>query len=66
LAPDVKVLLERCGESDVKLYVDRINHDSPMQQRLLCRLDACWPEDFHPCGGDEFKLISEDKILEML
>jgi hypothetical protein len=66
LAPDVKFLLERCGESDVKLYVDRINHDSPMQQRLLCRLDACWPEDFHPCGGDEFKLISEDKVLEML
>ena len=54
LASDVKRLVEECPTQEVKLTVDSVNLDAPMQQRLLCRLRACWPSDFQPCQGVEF------------
>lgn len=57
LAVDVSRLITECFADDVRLYVYRVNHDAPMQQRLLCRLTACWPDNFHPCEGPEFKPI---------
>lgn len=27
---------------------------APIQFRLLCRIDAPWPADFDPCGGELF------------
>lgn len=55
LASDVKRLVQRCPTQEVRLVVDSINLDAPMQQRLLCRLRACWPDDFQPCQGDEYQ-----------
>ncbi|WP_164103571.1 HIRAN domain-containing protein [Candidatus Laterigemmans baculatus] len=57
LAADVRHLLEECPTNEVRLFVQRVNQDAPMQQRLLCRLRACWPADFQPCRGEEFEPI---------
>src|SRR5690606_9910857 len=55
LAADVNRLLRECPGGEVRLFVERVNHDAPFQQRLLCRLQACWPDGFRPCQGPEFE-----------
>jgi len=62
LASDVGQLLCQCGVDDVSLFVERVNLSAPLQQRLLCRLDACWPADFQPCSGPEFEPITEGVV----
>ncbi len=59
LAQDFWSLMEGCGPDYVQIFVHRVNRDAPLQQRLLCRVHACWPSDFQPCSGDEFKPIPE-------
>src|SRR5262249_38343325 len=59
LARDVWQLAQHCGANVINLVVDRVNKDAPLQNRLLCRMHACWPEGFQPCGGDEFLPIPE-------
>lgn len=58
LATDVKRLMSECPEQEVRLFVERVNKDAPTQQRLLCRLHACWPADFKPCQGAAFQPIT--------
>lgn len=57
LARDASTLLARIGSEDVHIQVDRINRDAPLQFRVLCRIQAQWPEGFRPCSGDEFESI---------
>jgi len=57
LASDVKRLIEECPEQEVRIVVQRVNSDAPIQQRLLCRLQACWPAGFQPCDGEQFRPI---------
>jgi hypothetical protein len=57
LAHDVSQLVERCNVNFIELYVDRVNRDAPLQNRLLCRMQACWPDEFQPCGGEDFSPI---------
>jgi hypothetical protein len=57
LARDVFELCNRCGLDSVQLQVERVNADAPLQQRLLCRMSACWQDDFHPCSQEEFQPI---------
>ena len=40
--------------SSTTAAVAKVNLDAPLQQRLLCRLEADWPKDFVPCSDDEF------------
>jgi len=54
LARDAGELLNQCGASALSVSVDRVNPNAPLQQRVLCRMTACWPEDFRPCDRDEF------------
>jgi hypothetical protein len=54
LAHDVCQLFQQCDVDFIDLYVDRLNRDAPMQNRLLCRMHACWPTGFQPCGGTDF------------
>lgn len=54
LAHDVGKLVESCDVDFIELYVDRVNRDAPLQNRLLCRMDACWPQGFQPCSDDDF------------
>ncbi len=60
LARDVKALFSRVRARDIHLNAERVNPDAPMQQRLLCHMDAPWPESFSPCEGEEFQpMIAE-------
>jgi len=55
LASDISELCLTCDPDFVTLTVERVNRDAPLQQRLLCRMSACWPEGFQPCSGEEFQ-----------
>ncbi|MCK4873614.1 MAG: hypothetical protein KAS72_12905 [Phycisphaerales bacterium] len=57
LAHDVGHLYATCDPKAIQLTVERLNRSAPAQQRLLCRMNACWPERFHPCAGDDFQPI---------
>jgi hypothetical protein len=57
LARDVGKILSECDPEFVHVFVERINKDAPRQQRLLCRMNACWPENLRPCDGEEFRPI---------
>ena len=59
LAKDVWNLMKGCGTDFLNFTVHRLNHDAPLQQRLLCGVDACWPADFKPCDGLSFRPIPE-------
>lgn len=60
LAAEVWELFRSCKVSFVELFVEQVNHDAPLQQRLLCRMHACWPDGFEPCSGDDFQPIRTD------
>jgi len=62
LAHDVWKLMNGCGTDFVRLFVHRVNRDAPLQQRLLCRMTACWPENFQPCSGEAFQPIPEGLV----
>lgn len=51
LAGDFFFLLKEAGPDKTKAVVERVNHDAPMQLRLLCSLTAEWPASFRPCSG---------------
>jgi hypothetical protein len=53
-ANDVWQLVQLCDTEVIKLSVDRVNRDAPMQNRVLCRMHACWPDGFQPCRGNDF------------
>jgi hypothetical protein len=57
LAQDVLKIMQGCHPDFIQIFVHRVNHDAPLQQRLLCRMHACWPEGFMPCDGEEFQPI---------
>ncbi len=57
LARDVWQLVNECDLDLIELQVDRVNRDAPMQNRVLCRMRACWPEGFQPCSGEDFEPI---------
>jgi hypothetical protein len=58
LARDIGKLCWECGPDTFRVTVERVNRDAPLQQRLLCRLRACWPEDFRPCNDEEFQPLA--------
>jgi hypothetical protein len=57
LANDVYHLVQKCAGDFIKLFVDRLNPDAPLQNRVLCRMHACWPDGFQPCSGEDFAPI---------
>jgi hypothetical protein len=60
LARDVRQLLSQCDPEYIDLFVDQLNSDAPLQQRVLCRMQSCWPDDFKPCHGEEFHPIPKE------
>ena len=58
LARDIGRLLTDC--SYIELFVERVNGDAPLQQRVLCRLHACWPTGFQPCNDEPFWPIPQN------
>jgi hypothetical protein len=59
LAHDVWKLFQNCEPDFIQVFVHRVNADAPLQQRLLCRMHACWPDGFQPCSSEEFHPIPE-------
>lgn len=57
LAKDVWHLFNQCRPDYITVTVERINQDAPLQQRVLCRINACWPNSFRPCAGEDFQPI---------
>ncbi len=57
LAHDVRLLCSQCHPDFIDLRVERVNPTAPLQQRVLCRMNSCWPDGFEPCGGEEFQPI---------
>ncbi|NLE37140.1 MAG: DNA-binding protein, partial [Pirellulaceae bacterium] len=57
LARDVWNLVQGCDVDFIEVTVARVNVDAPLQNRLLCRMQACWPDGFQPCSGEEFMPI---------
>ena len=59
LAHDVWKLFQECDPDFIHVFVHRVNRDAPLQQRLLCRMHACWPNGFQPCSSEAFQPIPE-------
>ncbi len=63
LAREVQMLCVTCHPDFIQLNVERANPGAPMQMRVLCRMNACWPPDFHPCAGEEFRPIVDEAVI---
>lgn len=59
LARDVRQICFSCDPDVISVKVVRVNRDAPLQQRLLCRMNSCWPEGFRPCAGEQFQPIAK-------
>jgi len=59
LALDVRELCGSCSPEFIEVTVERLNAGAPLQQRVLCRMSSCWPDNFTPCGGEPFQAIVE-------
>ena len=57
LNDDFHRLVKEANES-VKVSVERVNLDAPLQMRLLCRLVSPWPRDFLPCSSELFEPLA--------
>ena len=58
LAEDFLVMLQKNIPNNIRVAVERVNRDAPIQLRLLCSLSARWPDDFKPCSGDLYQPIT--------
>jgi len=59
LLGDAFTLLGTCAV--VEVFVARVNPaPAPLQQRLLCRLEACWPSEFRPFCENQYRPIPFD------
>lgn len=51
-------LLESVAPDQVRVSVEQVNPDAPMQLRLLCKLSAPWPANFSACSMDQFQPLA--------
>lgn len=59
LLGDAFNLIQTCAT--VEVFVARVNPTpAPLQQRMLCRLEACWPPGFRPFCDDHYRPIPAD------
>ncbi len=59
LLDDAHTLQQTCEICHI--FVDRINPlTSPIQQRVLCRLESCWPEGFIPYSTTRYQPLSSE------
>lgn len=59
-ARDIQQVIAACDPDFIQISVERVNRDAPIQQRLLCRVRSCWPQDLRPCSDLEFVPIPAD------
>lgn len=55
---DFSKLISLLDSDAIKVTVERVNHEAPIQYRLLCKLTAPWPTNFKPCESGSFEEIA--------
>jgi hypothetical protein len=63
LAQDVAELLGH-DEGAIQVWVERVNADAPLRQRVLCSMRARWPQGFVPCHGEAFEPIPSSAAIQ--
>ncbi len=51
---DIRQLLDTKASDSLIVCVEKVNKNAPSQFKLLCTLNAKWPDNFQPCSGDLF------------
>ena len=57
LCKDLKNLLNFIDRDKVKFTVLKVNSDAPVQFRVLCEMNAVWPDSFQPFSDDDFRIL---------
>ena len=66
-AKELKTCIQSARADKVRLRVARLNHEAPLQFRLLCRFTSPWPKNFRPWEEPEFQaLVGERAGREVL
>lgn len=56
---DLNTLIQQNGARNIYLTIETINHDAPLQFRLLCKLETEWFSDFEPFADIDFQEYGE-------
>lgn len=51
-------LIELIDANEIKVNVESVNSEAPLQYRVRCLLECKWPSGFTSCEGPEYKLLS--------
>ena len=51
-------LIKLVGRNAVKVTVEKVNPEAPIQYRILCKLSAPWPSQFAPCKNGQYEVLS--------
>ncbi|MGH8643755.1 MAG: HIRAN domain-containing protein [Gammaproteobacteria bacterium] len=54
---DFNQVIGLSNQENVKVTVEQVNQDAPIQYRVLCRFASPWPANFHPCAGENFRTL---------
>lgn len=52
---DLNTLIQINGAKNIHLTIETINHDAPLQFRLLCKIETNWFDGFVPFTDDDFQ-----------
>lgn len=51
-------VVNEVGQENIKVTVEQVNMDAPLQYRVLCKLESPWPTNFAPCVTEQFKALA--------
>jgi len=51
-------LIKTTSTDQVKVTVEQVNNDAPIQYRVLCKLSSPWPANFFPCTNKQFEALA--------
>ena len=51
-------LIKSSELDQVRVTVEQLNNDAPIQYRVLCKLVSPWPANFSPCSREEFEALA--------
>ena len=63
---DVRILLDRCGVHNVKVYVSAVSSDAPHMLKYRCILTAPWPAGFTPYSGPDFQPLAGERQVAIV
>lgn len=51
-------VVKEVGQDNIKVTIEQVNKDAPLQYRVLCKLQSPWPVNFTPCVMGQFKTLT--------